>query len=118
MRLVILLFITGSLSAATYAFHKERLTENTKTATDDTDTAASSELQISRGEMLYKNHCGVCHESNVHIRNGRKAKSPEDIIYWVTRWSNHLKLDWSAEDKHDVAYHLNEMYYKFNLPDK
>lgn len=121
MRLILLLLITVTISTttstATYAFHKEHLFEHKKTAADKSSTLLDSD-EVSRGELLYNNHCRVCHESNVHIRNDRKAKSTTDIIYWVTRWSTHLKLNWSVEDKHDVAHHLNERFYKFNLSDK
>lgn len=75
-------------------------------------TAVDNKLK-TRGELLYENHCRVCHESNVHIRNNRRAKSKSDIEYWVTRWSTHLALNWKKQDVIDVVNHLNSAYYKF-----
>lgn len=66
-----------------------------------------------RGQLLYDNHCHVCHESNVHIRANRKAKTRKDIQYWVNRWSEHLKLKWNTNDKNDVASYLNLTYYHY-----
>lgn len=67
----------------------------------------------SRGALLYENHCRVCHESNVHIRNNRRAKSISDIEYWVTRWSTHLELNWKKQDITDVTNYIDSTYYKF-----
>ena len=66
-----------------------------------------------RGKLLYDNHCRICHDSNVHIRNHRKAASIVDIAFWVTRWQAHLKLKWSDEDINDVVDHLDTEYYHF-----
>jgi len=68
---------------------------------------------ISRGKMLYSNHCHACHESNVHIRAHRKVKKKTDIYYWVNRWSSHLKLGWNSTDRDQVVEYLNKAYYKF-----
>lgn len=68
---------------------------------------------ISRGKMLYSNHCHACHESNVHIRAHRKVKKKTDIYYWVNRWSAHLKLGWNSTDRDQVVEYLNKAYYKF-----
>lgn len=67
----------------------------------------------SRGQMLYENHCQVCHTSVVHVRETRRARSLKDLEYWVTRWSGELKLPWSAEEISDVVDFLNRRYYKF-----
>jgi len=67
----------------------------------------------SRGKMLYENHCRVCHDSTVHIRENHKAKSPDDIRYWATRWSKYLKLDWGSDEIDVVVDHLSKTYYHF-----
>jgi mono/diheme cytochrome c family protein len=66
-----------------------------------------------RGQLLYENHCQVCHDSRAHIRSNRKAKSPSQLKQWVTRWSTHLKLDWQKAEIDDVALYLGRRYYKF-----
>ena len=65
----------------------------------------------SRGELLYENHCTVCHDSTVHIRANRKAKSITDLRGWAARWAGELKLNWSSDDIDDVAEYLARRYY-------
>jgi len=69
----------------------------------------------SRGELLYENHCTVCHDSTVHIRANRKAKSITDLRRWAARWSGELKLNWSSEEIDDVAEYLARRYYKCDV---
>jgi cytochrome c5 len=65
------------------------------------------------GKMLYENHCLSCHESMVHIRETQKAKTIEDIQYWVGRWSIELDVKWSADEIDAVVQHLNETFYHY-----
>ena len=76
------------------------------------------QAQDSRGELLYTNHCGVCHTPQVHQRGNRKAMSKDDILVWVIRWHNHLKLNWSINDAQEVVEYLNDKYYGFGDVDK
>ena len=64
-----------------------------------------------RGRLLYENHCTVCHESVVHVREDRKVKTRQDLLAFISRWQNHLGLGWSAEEMNDVREYLNEKYY-------
>ena len=75
--------------------------------------ASARAADLIRGELLYKNHCRSCHESSVHIRKQRKAKSIADIQYWVIRWSTTLGLNWDDDTINDVNRYLNKHYYKF-----
>lgn len=72
---------------------------------------ASDKQANPRGQMLYENHCRVCHNSIVHIRENRKVKKLSDIYYWANRWSNHLKLSWTKEDLDEVVKFLNKKFY-------
>ena len=72
----------------------------------------------SRGELLYENHCKVCHESVVHVRENRKVKSREDLRGWVARWSSERKLNWSNDEINDVADFLARRFYKFGKREK
>jgi hypothetical protein len=65
-----------------------------------------------RGRLLYENHCTGCHASTLHIREQRKAKSPAELRAFIQRWSDELKLTWSAEELNDVYQYLNNRYYK------
>jgi mono/diheme cytochrome c family protein len=72
-------------------------------------TAADAE----RGEQLYANHCTACHESNAHIREGRKTDTPGALREWIERWRRHLELDWARSEIADVAAYLDQRYYRF-----
>lgn len=65
-----------------------------------------------RGQLLYENHCMVCHTSVVHVREKRKANSREEIRVWVLRWQNHLGLDWQSREIDDVVEFLNQRFYR------
>lgn len=67
----------------------------------------------SRGQLLYNNHCMVCHESNVHIRNKRKAHSRIQVRSWVIHWQQDRKLRWKKEEIEAVTDYLVNRYYKF-----
>lgn len=73
----------------------------------------TSDIENSRGQLLYETHCAACHDQSVHNRKPRKADSIGKIKYWVTRWSTELKLSWSSSDIDAVAQYLNSKYYKF-----
>ncbi|MGE5240315.1 MAG: hypothetical protein ACM3NI_01590 [Bacteroidota bacterium] len=75
--------------------------------------AKPSAETVSRGQLLYENHCIACHESVAHIRRDRRAKSYKALQDWVVRWSNQQQLGWSAGDIADVVDYLNRHYYKF-----
>ena len=66
-----------------------------------------------RGRLLYENHCMVCHESVVHVREDRKAVSREDLRAWVRRWQRQLDLQWEGSEVEDVTEFLNDRYYGF-----
>ena len=72
-----------------------------------------TEIEKPRGQLLYENHCGGCHETSVHGRNPRKARSISEIKHWVSVWHKELKLDWSKSDIDDVVHYLNFKYYQF-----
>ncbi|NNF97379.1 MAG: hypothetical protein HKM94_10675 [Halobacteria archaeon] len=65
----------------------------------------------SRGELLYLNHCLVCHESSVHIREKHNAENISAIRGEVTRWAKELQLKWSSYDIEEVVDYLNNRYY-------
>ena len=71
---------------------------------------------VRHGAMLYELRCGECHSESVHGRQKRVAADFEDVRKWVNRWSENLKLGWSAEDIDDVTAHLNDTYYHYPCP--
>ena len=71
-----------------------------------------------RGELLYENHCTDCHESIIHIRDKRKARSIADIRAQIVRWQDVLTLQWTAQEVDDVLRLLNDRYYHYPLNPK
>ena len=67
----------------------------------------------TRGQLLYENHCTVCHASIVHLRSDRRAKSQAEIRTWVMHWSGYSKLRWQSNEVDDVVKHLNQTFYRF-----
>jgi mono/diheme cytochrome c family protein len=72
----------------------------------------SMAADASRGQLLYENHCTVCHTSVVHVREQHKARSREDIQAWIRRWQKELALNWGSGEIDDVAEFLNQRYYR------
>lgn len=66
----------------------------------------------NRGQLLYENHCMVCHTSIVHVRERRKANSREEIEAWIVRWQTELGLNWDSGEVDDVAEFLNQRFYR------
>jgi mono/diheme cytochrome c family protein len=66
-----------------------------------------------RGQMLYENHCGGCHETSVHGRSPRVAGSISEIRRWINLWQKELKLNWSRADIDEVTSYINDKYYQF-----
>lgn len=72
----------------------------------------SMAADASRGQLLYENHCMVCHTSVVHVRENRKANSREEIQAWIRRWQKELALNWEPGEIDDVAEFLNQRFYQ------
>ena len=81
-------------------------------------SAQVSAADAQRGEALYQNHCMTCHTSQAHIREKRKADSPEALREWVARWQRSESLGWADSDIEDVAAFLDARYYKFESTTK
>ena len=72
---------------------------------------AAQSASTERGRLLYENHCTVCHESVVHVREDRKVDSRQDLLAYIARWQQHLGLGWSGDEMNAVRDYLNEKYY-------
>ena len=83
---------------------------------DSAPPASLANTPVPRGKLLYENHCTTCHDSTAHIRSDHKAKSIDDITYWVNRWQTELALKWKADEIQDVVNYLNDEYYKLKAP--
>lgn len=74
-------------------------------------SAGPANADLVRGQQLYEHHCQLCHKSSAHVRDNHKVKNAGDLAYFVRRWSDYLKLDWTAEDRRDVEQFLDDAYY-------
>ena len=72
------------------------------------------EIDKPRGQLLYENHCGGCHQTSVHGRDPRKADSISKIKYWINVWQKELELNWSEAEIKDVTSYINDKYYQFS----
>ena len=87
--------------------------EQSGTAVPDSKAKVLSE--VTRGHMLYENHCTSCHESTVYIRTKRKATNYKEVGNWVNQFADWLNLGWGDVEKQEVMQYLNERYYKYPL---
>lgn len=88
-------------------------------ASDTTEHATRPEptLQVapvSRGQMLYENHCTGCHESVVFVREQRSVGDLQQLRAMVRRWVQELEAPWGAEEIDDVVRYLNTRHYHFS----
>ncbi len=67
---------------------------------------------VERGQLLYENHCVECHDGRAHYRENRRASSLAEVRQWVVKWSATLQLQWSADERGDVAAYLYQRYYQ------
>lgn len=67
----------------------------------------------SRGQLLYEHHCLKCHDSNIHIREGHKARNIEHVKGWVVKWQAYEKLNWDQDAINAVTEYIVKKYYKF-----
>jgi mono/diheme cytochrome c family protein len=79
-------------------------------------TRSASAADAPRGRALYESHCGNCHAKSVHGRRNKAASDFDSVRRWVARWSDNLRLGWSAADVDDVAAYLNGKYYRYPCP--
>lgn len=71
------------------------------------------ELPRSRGALLYENHCGSCHNQQLHWREKRLAKDWASLADQVRRWQQNAGLGWSGEEIGAVAEFLNQRFYRY-----
>jgi len=66
---------------------------------------------MSRGEMLYRNHCIECHNQQIHWRDARIAADLNGLKNEVSRWQDAIGVKWSEEEVNEVSRYLNSTYY-------
>jgi mono/diheme cytochrome c family protein len=81
-------------------------------ASDSPARTTAPAPSLTRGALLYENHCQGCHESRLHVRDQRRAKARAALRAWVTHWAAHQKLGWGEAEIDDVVDYLSRRYYK------
>jgi len=79
-------------------------------------SAQAAAADSGRGSALYETRCNACHESSVHQRSARKAKSFDALRAQVLRWSAEAGGSWSGDEIDDLTRYLNQRYYRFPCP--
>lgn len=76
-------------------------------------TAQSQAQEINKAQLLYETYCQQCHDSQIHMREKKRAQDLEDIRHFVKRWQNSLELKWTERDIDQVADYINQRYYHY-----
>ena len=113
---VVLVMVSLSVALAVAPGEQQPMPEVRLPVEKPDATLKPSAETVSRGQLLYENHCMICHESVAHIRDDRRAKSFKALEAWVVRWANQQELDWDSPDIVEVVDYLNRRYYKFLPP--
>ena len=68
---------------------------------------------VPLGQLLYDNHCTICHTSVVHVRDERLANSLSEVRRQVSRWQKLLALNWDDSQINAVLQYVNDTFYHF-----
>ena len=79
-------------------------------------SAPARPVDLERGQVLYENHCRMCHESIAFKRQDKIARNYDEVRAQVVRWQTNTSLRWSAEDIDNVATYVARTYYKIPCP--
>ena len=83
MALIFIGVCTFAASAAVGDVKESIESQMTPTIETEQQKLPEAEKEKPRGQLLYENHCGGCHETSVHGRDPRKAASIKEIRHWT-----------------------------------
>lgn len=69
------------------------------------------EPKMSRGEMLYRNHCIECHNQRIHWRDNSIVRDLSGLRAQVNRWQDAIGVRWTNDEINEVSRYLNATYY-------
>jgi mono/diheme cytochrome c family protein len=78
--------------------------------------AQTGEAAVTRGALLYQNHCAACHTEQMHWREQRQARDWNSLRALVRRWQGEARVSWNDADIEAVTRHLNDTIYRFPAP--
>jgi len=71
---------------------------------------------FERGQELYENQCGECHNKLVPLNKNHKIKTLSALRERIASWAAHTGSEWGNSELDDVSYYLNKSVY--HLTDK
>lgn len=74
---------------------------------------------VSRGQLLYENHCIACHREGLHERQASKVATYGDLRFQVDRWTKETGRRFTPAEREDLIEFLDATHYRLYLqPDK
>ena len=80
-----------------------------------TTISTGQAADLDKGKQLTDQNCVRCHGSELYTRADRRVTSLPGLHKQVRRCEQMLGLTWFDEDINNVAGHLNQQYYKFEI---
>jgi mono/diheme cytochrome c family protein len=68
---------------------------------------------FERGQELYGNQCGECHNKLVPLNKNDKIKTLSKLRERIASWAAHTGAEWGDSELDDVSYYLNKSFYHF-----
>lgn len=68
---------------------------------------------FERGQELYENQCGECHNKLVPLNKNDKIKTLSKLRERIASWAAHTGAEWGDSELDDVSYYLNKSFYHF-----
>jgi len=70
---------------------------------------------FERGQELYENQCGECHNKFVLPIEKQKIKTLPELREEITSWANYTGSEWGKSELDDVLYYLNRSVYHIKV---
>jgi hypothetical protein len=68
---------------------------------------------FQRGQELFENQCGMCHNNSVFLNKNHKVTTLSALRERIASWATHTGSEWGNSELDDVAYYLNKSFYHF-----
>lgn len=68
---------------------------------------------FERGQELFEDQCGGCHNNFVSLNKDSKIKTMSALRERIVSWAAHTGSEWGNSEFDDVSYYLNKSFYHF-----
>ncbi|MGZ4995929.1 MAG: hypothetical protein ACXV79_17400 [Methylobacter sp.] len=68
---------------------------------------------FERGQELFEDQCGGCHNNFVALNKDSKIKTMSALKERIVSWAAHTGSEWGNSEFDDVLYYLNKSFYHF-----